>query len=440
MYELVRAAGYVRLERTEATPRPRLSSRSSSRGAGDRSGGVAARFEGRADVERQSSRSRTQLQRLMLALPLEMLGARAAMVTFTYPGDWQRWCPNGRALERHRDLMRRRWEARWEPLVGVWVKEFQQRGAPHLHWYVALPGAMPAEDFAALQARTRAGFGWEQAYGRRGGRGRGRAIGKGGRGEDYGGEFANWLRTAWAEIVTGNTVPAHHVRGVDVKVMFLTDDEAAHRSRIQVAAYLAAEAGKRSQKMAPPGFVGVGQWYGWFGRQLGFVPQVERLVVDDAVARQVELRLERWLRVRAAVGRGRIATAGRGRVGWLDRRRAGDGLTVERVANGFEQGLRLLARAERAAGTASGERAWRRWRERAWARQEAWRVGAGRGPSLAAAGGAAPPSPGVAACGCAFVDVGREEWRDDGDGPLFGWAEEWVAACVAGATCEGRRA
>jgi hypothetical protein len=37
------------------------------------------------------------MRRLFLSLPWELLGPRPALISLTYPGDWQRWVPNGRA-------------------------------------------------------------------------------------------------------------------------------------------------------------------------------------------------------------------------------------------------------------------------------------------------------------------------------------------------------
>ncbi len=167
-----------------------------------------------------------------------------------------------------------------------------------------------------------------------------------------------WLRLLWAQIVTGNTVPEHYVRGVDIRPMFWTEDEAAGRNRTQVLQYLAPEAGKAAQKVGPVGFDRVGHFYGVLGRELGFREQQERRVLPSAVAEQVEIRLYRWARLRS-LARG-------GRSSWLDQRRPGDGLTARGMT--FEHGLRLLAYAERAAGTATGARAWRRWRDRRWER------------------------------------------------------------------------
>lgn len=71
--------------------------------------------------------------------PLAMqAGYRLAMVTLTYPGDWQKVAPTGESSKRHLDaffkwLDRRGWGD------GAWKLEFQSRGAPHYHLMLSLP-------------------------------------------------------------------------------------------------------------------------------------------------------------------------------------------------------------------------------------------------------------------------------------------------------------
>ena len=102
---------------------------------------VAAAQKGRGDSG-LSNRSRMNMRRLFLSLPWELCGPRPALISLTYPAHWVRWVPDGRTWERHRKSFERRWVRRWgEPLVGVWVKEFQGTGRPHLHLYVGLPAA-----------------------------------------------------------------------------------------------------------------------------------------------------------------------------------------------------------------------------------------------------------------------------------------------------------
>lgn len=57
-----------------------------------------------------------------------------AMVTLTYPGDWLTVAPTAEATVGHFALLCKRYARAWgEPLVCVWKREFQARGAPHFH-------------------------------------------------------------------------------------------------------------------------------------------------------------------------------------------------------------------------------------------------------------------------------------------------------------------
>ena len=57
-----------------------------------------------------------------------------AMVTLTYPGDWVTVAPTAQASVDHFERFCRRYARAWgEPLVCVWKREFQERGAPHFH-------------------------------------------------------------------------------------------------------------------------------------------------------------------------------------------------------------------------------------------------------------------------------------------------------------------
>ena len=298
-------------------------------------GGPAA---GRGDVG-LSSRSRNNMRRLFASLPWELLGARPAMITLTYPGVWEAWLPDGRKWELHRRAFERRWVRRWgEPLVGVWAKEFQESGRPHLHLYVGLPEQMAAEDFNGLRERTKLRHRLERRYGRYAGRGKLPAIGG-----EYGGEFAMWIRTAWSEVVgTQGVDRAHHARGVDVAVMFWSDEAEQKADRAQVAEYLAREASKMRQKKPPAGFVGVGRYYGVWGGKVGFRRIEEQVALDMLVGLEVESRLTRWVNWKLHVQR-RGAPP---KTGMTERRR-GDGITA--FGLGQEHVDRLVGWSEAAA-------------------------------------------------------------------------------------------
>lgn len=239
-----------------------------------------------------SPRGAVRMRRTFESLPWERL-RRPALISLTYPGDWRRWVPDGRRLEAHRTALRRRWARRWgEPMAGVWVKEFQQRGAPHLHLNVALPSAMADEEMEALRHRAVQAKALERVHGTY----QGRAMLRWGRWE---GDFVPWLRDAWSEVVgTQGKTRTHHGRGVDVRVFFFTEAEEQAANRQTVARYLGKEAAKWQQKQPPEGFTGVGRYWGWWPGDVDFVPDVQRVSIDWRVGLELTHRLERWVQWR----------------------------------------------------------------------------------------------------------------------------------------------
>lgn len=57
-----------------------------------------------------------------------------AMITLTYPNEWQSLVPDGATAKKHLRLFQKRFAYEFkQPLVGCWKLEFQRRGAPHFH-------------------------------------------------------------------------------------------------------------------------------------------------------------------------------------------------------------------------------------------------------------------------------------------------------------------
>ncbi|AKC41104.1 Uncharacterised protein [Mycolicibacterium phlei] len=112
-----------------------------------------------------SRKSRSAMCRTFAELdytPLVESGRIPAMVTFTYPGEWETVAPNGASVKRHMVLWRKRFQREYgEPPRYIWKLEFQRRGAPHIHLWMTPP----------------------QAFGK------------------SGMPFASWLSETWAEIV-----------------------------------------------------------------------------------------------------------------------------------------------------------------------------------------------------------------------------------------------
>jgi hypothetical protein len=61
-------------------------------------------------------------------------GRLPAMLTLAYPGDWLTVAPTAETVAEHYAALCKRYARAWgEELIGPWKKEFQRRGAPHLH-------------------------------------------------------------------------------------------------------------------------------------------------------------------------------------------------------------------------------------------------------------------------------------------------------------------
>lgn len=129
---------------------------------------------GRAITE-WSRKSRATMCRIFAELdytPLVESGRVPAMITLTYPGDWESVAPDGASVKRHMMLWRKRFLREWgEPARYIWKLEFQRRGAPHIHLWMAPP----------------------------------HAVGRSGR------KFRDWLSEEWADVV-GHPDPEQRAR------------------------------------------------------------------------------------------------------------------------------------------------------------------------------------------------------------------------------------
>jgi len=90
-----------------------------------------------------SRKSRSAMCRAFAELdysPLVESGRVPAMVTLTYPGDWEVVATDGASVKRHMVLWRKRFQREYgEPARYIWKLEFQRRGAPHIHLWMAPP-------------------------------------------------------------------------------------------------------------------------------------------------------------------------------------------------------------------------------------------------------------------------------------------------------------
>ncbi len=254
------------------------------------------------------------------------------MITLTYPGSWQVWVPDAAMLRRHREAFKERWRRKFGTPIGVWVVEFQKRGAPHIHLYVGLPDAVSDKEYLGLQTRTMRRRRAERDVGSYEARRRERPPT---------GEFAMWLRETWWQVV-GRGIDAHHVRGVDIAVSFFSADAEQNADRLKVAQYFWRESGKWGQKDPPPEF-GSLKFYGIWGQKEGFKPIVTTQQLSEAAGLELRRMLRRLMRAKM---RTRAAASGR-----TVRRNAGkprgrDGLTVFDVVSAREVAAKLIGLAE----------------------------------------------------------------------------------------------
>ncbi|MBY4569035.1 hypothetical protein ACN95_03245 [Gordonia sihwensis] len=136
--------------------------------------------------------------------------ALPAMVTLTYPGDWQAVAPNFYVVKDHLKRFFQRFKKAWDTdFVGLWKLEFQGRGAPHFHLFMVPPTGVAS---AARRARHEMQLAQWEVNGRQGRKpGFRRAVGDG-----LG--FQSWLSQVWADIVgsQGSERTKHEAKGVHV--------------------------------------------------------------------------------------------------------------------------------------------------------------------------------------------------------------------------------
>lgn len=100
----------------------------------------------RRAIREWTPKSRSQMVASLCELDYSALPAGLpAMLTLTYPADWQTVAPSGEEAKKHLSQFVKRYERKWGcRLRSLWKMEFQRRGAPHFHLFLVLP-CSPAE-------------------------------------------------------------------------------------------------------------------------------------------------------------------------------------------------------------------------------------------------------------------------------------------------------
>lgn len=214
---------------------------------------------------------------------------RVAMVTLTYPGDWQAVAPDAKKVYSHLNRLRLQFQRDWgRELLGVWKREFQRRGAPHYHLLMVVPEGVCTVKSPVTSEKVEV-------------------------------DFTGWLAATWAKIVAadqGSGERARHLMaGTGVHYTRQKFESPRHAS-FYFSKYAAknADGGKEFQNCAPAQWVesgaSVGRFWGVFG--LKKVVAVALISADEMIF--FGRVLARWAHARFGTKRRML---GRWRAGWL---------------------------------------------------------------------------------------------------------------------------
>lgn len=106
-------------------------------------------------IREWSRSSRSSMLKVLSALDYSVWnGRRIGMVTLTLPSDWERFCHDGAEFYRLVSTWRKRYERQYGKLTAVWKREFQKRGAPHLHLIMPIPAPFERVNDEGKQERV----------------------------------------------------------------------------------------------------------------------------------------------------------------------------------------------------------------------------------------------------------------------------------------------
>lgn len=226
----------------------------------------------RGEIRGWSRKSRSRMIARLATLDYEPLLGRVeqpAMVTLTYPGEWEQVAPDGETVKKHLQTFFKRYARAWgEDWLGIWKLEFQRRGAPHFHLFQAIPQGKAGE--------------WRTTSGTRGRRMIGEGL-----------TFSAWLSVVWADIVgaVGEEYARHLSAGTGVDYA----EGAKARDPRKLAQYFSkhgAYAAKEYQHEVPTLWQEAGKSVGRFWGYRGLSP----LVTAVTITREESIRMARGLR------------------------------------------------------------------------------------------------------------------------------------------------
>ena len=218
-----------------------------------------------------SGKSRCRMIRVFAELdytPLVAPGRISGIGTLTLPGTWQVVAPTAKKWKALLDKFRKRWIRAWgEPPMLLWKDEFQERGAPHWHFYTSVSLTARAGELRKLGARYRA------------------AVGDGM-------FFKEWLSAVWADVVDHpdpEERAKHERAGTNWKIDFDTTDP--KRAAIYFSKY-SVTGDKEYQNIPPAEWRESGEGSGRFWGVWG----LEKATVAVRVTRDEQITMARAMR------------------------------------------------------------------------------------------------------------------------------------------------
>jgi len=213
-----------------------------------------------------------------------------AMVTLTYPGDWQAVAPDAKTVYAHLNRLRLQFQRDWgRELLGVWKREFQRRGAPHYHLLMVVPEGACTVKSPVTSEKVQV-------------------------------DFTGWLAATWAKIVAADQSSGERARhlmaGTGVHHTRQSFESSRHASFYfsKYAAKSADGGSKGYQNVAPAQWIesgaGIGRFWGVFG--LKKVMAVALITADEMIF--FGRVLARWAHAQFGTKRRML---GKWRAGWL---------------------------------------------------------------------------------------------------------------------------
>jgi hypothetical protein len=220
-------------------------------------------WQPRKPVVSWSDKSRSRMVERLATLdysPFDIEETTIAFLTLTYPGDWLAVASTASDSKKHLRALQKRFERSFgRPFFAVWKMEFQHRGAPHFHLLAPIP---------------------------------------------VGVHFAEWLSSAWAEIVNHpnpEEKAKHLLAGTGTDIAKGINADSPQRISYYFSKHSSANKGPKEYQNIPPAqwieAGSVGRFWGYWGLKTA----ISHRGISEQNALFVARTLRRWQRAQRKV-------------------------------------------------------------------------------------------------------------------------------------------